>query len=551
MQKTQQRPRVTFVVPRYLPEMIGGAETLVQGYAEQLSARGYSIEVLTTCADQLGAPKNALAPGEDLIRGVRVRRFPLDAADPSRYWRLANQLSRAGTLEYRQQRALLQAGLNSAELCDYLQGAAANYEAVIVGPYAFALTFAAARAAAGKAIWLPCLHDEPLAHLAVVREALEEARGILFNTEAELRFARERLGLANPAAAVVGYGFAEAAPGDAARFRERYSLPGPLLLYAGRIIPEKNVGQLLDLFGRYRAERNPAATLALVGEGAGVDLERPGVRGLGPLSAADLRDAYAAADLFCQPSRNESFSIVIMEAWQQRRPVLVHADCAVTHEHVVRSGGGWLFADYESFAAAVAAAIEQPGEARASGERGHAYVCECYAWPVVAARLERALAELLAPRSLARELSQRGVRRALEFTREHYHARLGDLLSEVLPGPRHLSVEQLLAPLRQQGALGVPGYQVESRLPLVGRMIGWLRRNLTSHLKEPYIDALAQQQTTFNLTIVEQLRQALEHAQREQRQLERRVRSLEAEIHALRQTADVSITQHHSTRSDQ
>lgn len=552
MQSLQRPVRLAIVTPRYLPEMIGGAETLLQGYAEQLCARGHHVDVLTTCADQLGAWKNALEAGEEHIRGVLVRRFALDASDQQRYWRLANELSRMGTLDYRKQQALLQAGLNSTELCGYLQSTIESYDAVIIGPYAFALIFAVARIAAGKAIWLPCLHDEPLAQLAVVREALEEAHGILFNTAAEERLARERLGLANPATALVGYGFDADAPlGDATRFRRRFGLPGPLLLYTGRIIPEKNIEQLLELFGRYRTERNPAATLALVGEGGGIDLARPGVRALGALSAADLRDAYAAADLFCQPSLNESFSIVIMEAWQQRRPVLVHADCAVTAEHVAHSGGGWSFADDTSFAAAVAEVLSNPAEAQARGKRGYAYVQQHYTWPIVIARLECALAELLAPRSLAHDLSQRGVRRALEFTREHYHARMGDLLSEVLPEPQRLSIEQLLAPLQQQGVLTAPSYRVESRIPLIGSLIAWLRRNLTSHLKEPYIDVLAQQQTAFNTRIVDQLRQALEHSQREQRRLERRVRHLEAEIQALRHTVDVPLYHHHSKRSDQ
>lgn len=552
MQQTQQPPRLAFVVPRYLPEMVGGAETLLQGYAEQLCARGYHIDVLTTCADQLGAWKNVLEPGEETIRGVLVRRFALDLTDQQRYWRLANELSGTGRLDYRQQLMLLQAGLNSTDLCDYLHSTIAAYDAVVVGPYAFALTFAAARLAAGKAVWLPCLHDEPLARLAIVREALEEAHGILFNTAAEERFAREQLGVANPNSAVVGYGFAaDQEAGDAARFRERYGIQGPLLLYAGRIIPEKNVGQLLELFARYRAERSPQVTLALVGEGAGIELNRPGVRALGPLSTQDLTDAFAAADLFCQPSLNESFSIVIMEAWQQRRPVLVQRGCPVTHAHVEQSGGGWSFADFAEFADAVATATGQPTEAQARGERGLAYVQQHYTWPAVLTRLERALAKLMAPRSLGRDLAQRGVRRALEFTREHYHARLGDLLSEVLPEPQRLSIEQLLAPLQQQGVLGDPNYRVESRLPLLGRLIAWLRRNLTSHLKEPYIDVLAQQQTVFNAKIVEQLRQALEHSQREHRRLERRVRYLEAEIQALRHTVDVPLYHHHSQRSDQ
>lgn len=45
-------------------------------------------------------------------------------------------------------------------------------------------------------------------------------------------------------------------------------------------------------------------------------------------------------------------------------------------------------------------------------------------------------------------------------------------------------------------------YQIRSKKPLFGSLIAWLRRNLTSHLKEPYIDQMAGRQTAFNLLIV-------------------------------------------------
>lgn len=541
MSTSIQLPRIAFVIPRYLPEMVGGAETLLQGYAEQLHEHGYLVEVLTTCTDQLGAWNNALPPGPDVVRGVPVRRFLTDIGNRRRYWQLAEELSSAGHLEYRKQRALLHESLNSAELISYLQRSIGDYEAVLVGPYAFGLAFAAAQAAQGKAIWVPCLHDEPLAHCTVVREALEEARGILFNAEAEQCFAREQLGLANPHAAVVGCGFPIDAPrGDGARFRAQRQVPGPLLLYAGRIIPEKNVGQLVSLFEQYRQRYHPDTTLALVGERSGIDVERPGVRALGRLPAETLRDAYAAADLFCQPSRNESFSIVIMESWLEQRPVLVHDDCAVTREHVARSQGGWTFSDFESFAAALSAAIDQPQAAAERGRLGYEYVQQHYAWPVVFGRLAGALDQLLAERTLVEQLSQRGIRRALEFTREHYQARLGDLVEEAVPEERRLSIDQLLTPLRHQAAIGLPQHRVESRARLIGPIIAWLRRNLTSHLKEPYVDVIVQQQALFNAELIERLQHALEYSIREQRRMERHIRLLESQLKAAQHRTDSS-----------
>jgi SAM-dependent methyltransferase len=45
-------------------------------------------------------------------------------------------------------------------------------------------------------------------------------------------------------------------------------------------------------------------------------------------------------------------------------------------------------------------------------------------------------------------------------------------------------------------------YRIRSHIPFLGPLIAWVRVNMTSHLKEPYIDRLARQQTDFNLMIV-------------------------------------------------
>ena len=41
-------------------------------------------------------------------------------------------------------------------------------------------------------------------------------------------------------------------------------------------------------------------------------------------------------------------------------------------------------------------------------------------------------------------------------------------------------------------------YKVRSTLPVFGSLIAWIRRNLTSHLREPYVDPILQNQELFN-----------------------------------------------------
>jgi hypothetical protein len=69
------------------------------------------------------------------------------------------------------------------------------------------------------------------------------------------------------------------------------------------------------------------------------------------------------------------------------------------------------------------------------------------------------------------------------------------------------------------------GYEVRSRLPLIGPLVAWIRRNLTSHLREPYLDPTLERQVAFNRDLVVILREVLQL----QADLEARLARLEEE----------------------
>ena len=93
-------------------------------------------------------------------------------------------------------------------------------------------------------------------------------------------------------------------------------LPGPILLYVGRVAVEKNVEAFL-------AADVPGSKL-VVGDGpAREQLERrfPQAHFLGPLSGAQLAGCYAGADCFVFPSRTDTFGLVMIEALACGTPV--------------------------------------------------------------------------------------------------------------------------------------------------------------------------------------------------------------------------------------
>ncbi len=446
LQQFKDRP-IAFVTPRYGPYILGGAERGAQVWAEQLAARGLCVEVLTTNVIDITNWQTDDMPAIEMINGVLVRRF---TAEPLSYGfhEVQVKAARGEKISRFDEEYFMNHNLRSRDMETYIAEHREEYSAFIFTPYLFGTTYYGAQKAGDRAFHIPCLHDEPAVRFTLFREMLEEARGIFFNSSAEERLARETLSLANPYTAVLGYGFpAQPVVGDPNRFRKRTGIDAPFLLYSGRLETAKNVPLLIEWFVHYK-KSHPDNNLVLVLAGKG-DLQipsRPDIVNLGMIvDQQELADTYAAALALCQLSINESFSIVIMEAWQQRRPVIVHADCTVTREHVERSGGGCICRDFNSFSVVVDSLLHDPDKTTTLGNQGYAYVQTNYTWDVLFDTFTQRLAVLLQPRSMFATLTQRGIRRALEFTCERFEAafiRLIQRICEQFPEWRLLETVQ-------------------------------------------------------------------------------------------------------------
>ncbi len=385
------------MVPRYGVEIVGGAETLARGFAERLPRERFEVEVWTTCAMDHHTWANAVAPGAAEVNGVVVRRFPVSPRDVGRFLAVQERLSIGFPLELAEEIDWLAGSVHSEELYEWIATHGAERDALLFLPYLFGTTLVGAHVCPERSILVPCLHDEPFAYLAVTRQLFRSVRGCIFNSAPERTLAH-RIHEVSRDSPVVGFGFDEeaSAADEVPEFRRRHGIEGDYLLYFGRKEEGKNLPLLLQAF---RACRDSGRGLSLVvaGDGSIPESVRPnGVVDLPRLDEREKRAACAGALALCQPSVNESFSIVIMEAWLQGTPVLVNAACAVTRRHARESGGGLWFADVTELAALVDHLRWHPEEAHELGRSGREYVLDRYAWPAVGDRFAAALDRLLA-----------------------------------------------------------------------------------------------------------------------------------------------------------
>jgi glycosyltransferase involved in cell wall biosynthesis len=389
---------ITIVLPWFGRDTAGGAETQVRQLSQAIRALGVPIEVwATTGRDAFAPPEPYYAEGPDQLDGVPVRRFALTPPpiEPRVPPAVARRGLHARLPAFPDHELRLLASLVSSDAL--LEAIAAEQEGrrFLFVLYAFPTSFWGALLAGERAHLLPCLHDEPYARYSTVRWLFRDTRRALANSPAERDLALHLYDLPPDRVVAAGEGIDLTQRGDGAAFRARRGLHGPLLMYAGRADLSKNIPLLLGYLREYWARRGTPLTLIRTGRDP---MELPPALGaivqdLGDVSVQERQDAYAAADVFVHPSVHESFSIVLMEAWLQGTPALVHADCAVTRQAAEASGGGLAFRNFGEFAAALDMLLANAQLRADMGRRGRAFVLATCDWADVARRTVEAIVD--------------------------------------------------------------------------------------------------------------------------------------------------------------
>jgi glycosyltransferase involved in cell wall biosynthesis/2-polyprenyl-3-methyl-5-hydroxy-6-metoxy-1,4-benzoquinol methylase len=285
---------------------------------------------------------------------------------------------------------------------------------------------------------------------------------------------------------------------------QRYGLDGQsVLLFVGRMAGNKRIDVLVQALARSRGEI-PETKLLLVGDCDSSPAYREVSERVRALAAtldltervifagrvADLPAHYRLADVFVTASLHEGFGVPMVEAMACGVPVVTSASGALP----------WT--------------IGEAGLTFPSGDD---------------VALADQVVRLLADTARRAEQIERGLARAHQFSLAEYRSNLARLVEETLERAgsspkRRASSPSLPHPLSlsssgigevkdgDEGELAatadvmIRGYVVRSDKPIVGPLIAWVRRNLTSHLREPYLDPILERQVTFNARVVQALR---------------------------------------------
>jgi glycogen synthase len=386
---TAETPRKILMLSwEYPPVMVGGLGRHVHALATSLAAAGHEVTVVTRHAPG--------APLEEYAEGVRILRA---AEDPPKF-PLATSSLLAWTMAFNH--TLTRAALRAAQSAEYdvihAHDWLVTHTAVTLKEHLdlpLVATIHATEAGRHQG-WLP---EEMNRTIHSVEWWLGAEADRLIVCSEYMRWEVTRLfGVPDGRLQVVPNGvepdrFA-AAPEAVAAARRALAGDGPLLTFAGRLVYEKGVQDLIASLPILR-RRHPRLRVVIAGDGPyraelEAEIDRHGVRSLVSLPGflnEQLPAVMAASDCFTVPSIYEPFGMVALEGAAAGAPLAVAATGGLAE--IVKPGEtGMTFPakDPDALAAAVDSLLTDGELARTMAGRARSLVHEAYNWRSIARR---------------------------------------------------------------------------------------------------------------------------------------------------------------------
>ena len=361
-------------------EVNGGAESLCLQIAQRMAAF-WTTEILTTCALDYMTWENFYPPGTQQLGATVVRRFPVDQPrDVESFNRISAELHpRQQDTSLAEQEGWMRAqGPVSTELLDYLRAEKDRYDVFIFYGYLYATTYFGLPLVKNRAWLEPLAHDEWTIYFSMWDSFFSLPAGFIFNTAAERHFLERRFPKNPLAGPVAGVGIEPPDRIDVEKFRSRYNLTVPYLLYVGRVDESKGCAVMFENFLRWKQERGAPHKLLLLGKEVMPIPFHDDIVHLGFVDDEQKWAALKGCDWLIMPSPHESLSMVLLEAWSVGRPALVNGRCEVLTNHCQESHGGLWYDGFDEWSAALATVDEKTKDIL--GRQGKAYVEERYSW---------------------------------------------------------------------------------------------------------------------------------------------------------------------------
>ena len=271
-------------------------------------------------------------------------------------------------------------------LIRYIEDHKNDYKVFIFFTYLYYQTVMGMRVVKEKSIIVPDAHDEPFLRMKIFDEVFKSPKAMFFNTDDERALVRRKYQNWDIKCQVGGAGVDLPQSINGQRFKEKYQLDR-YMVYVGRIDEGKNCSQLFRDFLTYKNIFDSDLKLVLMGKSVIPIPEHLDIIPLGFVDDQDKFDGICGAEFLVLPSKFESLSIVVLEAFSLKIPVLVNGECEVLKSHCIKSNGGLYYTSTAAFCETVHYMETHKEICESMGELGKQYVDQYYQWDVVIGKL--------------------------------------------------------------------------------------------------------------------------------------------------------------------
>jgi glycosyltransferase involved in cell wall biosynthesis len=381
--------RIGIVVQRYGKEVVGGAESLARDIAERLNSSGFDVTVFTTTARDYITWKNEFKPGDSILKGVIIKRFPVEKQrDIEAFNQFSDVFFNQNPDERNEMKWIHDQGPYSPALIEGIQKAQQEMDVFLFFTYLYYPTVEGLKVVEKPAVLFPTAHDESPIYLNLMKDVFKRPDALFFLTGAEMDFVKKTF-QPNNITALIRTGTDLKENIDENLFKRNYLQYAPYILYAGRIEKGKGLEPVFEAYGEIKKRR--LIDFVMMGKKL---MDIPGIEGLkyvGFVSEEEKLSAFKGAVVSVQPSPLESLSITTLESFSQETPVLVNKRSAVLCEHIDLSGGGFTYDNIDEFIRHFYTIYDQRKLRREMGLKGYNYVKEYFSWDVVIDKIRKEL----------------------------------------------------------------------------------------------------------------------------------------------------------------
>jgi glycosyltransferase involved in cell wall biosynthesis len=392
--------RITAIVPRFSKEILGGAEKHAYDILKILPD-DYSIRVLTTTAKDYVTWKNEYKSEIIIDENLTIERFDSSKSrDIVKFNKLTDDLKNKfpHQTDKDEEDWLIEQGPFCPKLLTRLKEIDSSTDIFIFFSYLYFPILKGLELFSKKSIFIPMFHDEFPIKLRLYKQFYNDEINYVFNTPEELSLFKTNFSFTPSKKSIVGtyVDFENFSSNNDFNIKNFNSEKNAIAI--GRMDIGKGFYDLVQLFQEWTLKNQLGWKLNIIGSNPSAliqKFESDSIHFLGSVSEKDKFTIISNSKFLINPSSMESFSIVIMEAWSHKKPILVNAKSEVLVGHCKRSNGGLWYEDYESFEATMNLLTTDANLQKHLGENGNKYVTSNFSKEVVRKKWKKILENIL------------------------------------------------------------------------------------------------------------------------------------------------------------